>query len=187
MRGGWCLGRRMGCRGWLLTSMVRSSWCSCWCRGRLGRMSGRSSGRLWRGRFRRASGRCGSVRMGGYGRLRGWRLDRRGRSGARVRLGARRCFTINGLRFHFDVGAGQKTGAFLDQRVNYAAAARYARGRALDVCTYQGGFALHLGRVCERVTGVDASRAALEVADRNLELNRGVGDGGGRLDRGGCV
>ena len=44
--------------------------------------------------------------------------------------------------------------------------------RALDVCTYQGGFALHLARVCERVTGVDASRAALEVADRNLELNR---------------
>jgi len=80
-------------------------------------------------------------------------------------------FAINGLRFHFDAAAGQKTGAFLDQRLNYAAAASYARGRALDVCTYQGGFALHLARACERVTGVDASRAALEVADRNLELN----------------
>ena len=85
-------------------------------------------------------------------------------------------FTINGVRFHFDVGAGQKTGAFLDQRLNYLAAAGYGRGRALDVCTYQGGFALHLGRVCERVTGVDASRAALEVADRNLELNRNSTD-----------
>ena len=83
--------------------------------------------------------------------------------------------TINGVRFHFDASAGQKTGAFLDQRLNYAAAARYARGRALDVCTYQGGFALHLARVCERVTGVDASRAALEVADRNLELNAELG------------
>ena len=83
-------------------------------------------------------------------------------------------FAINGLRFHFDAGAGQKTGAFLDQRLNYQAAARWASGRALDVCTYQGGFALHLGRVCERVTGVDASRAALEVADRNLELNAGA-------------
>ena len=83
-------------------------------------------------------------------------------------------FAINGLRFHFDAGAGQKTGAFLDQRLNYAAAAAYARGRALDVCTYQGGFALHLARVCARVTGVDVSRAALEVADRNLELNRGL-------------
>ena len=80
-------------------------------------------------------------------------------------------FTINGLRFHFDASSGQKTGAFLDQRLNYAAAAGWARGRALDVCTYQGGFALHLARRCERVTGVDASRAALEVADRNLELN----------------
>jgi 23S rRNA (cytosine1962-C5)-methyltransferase len=80
-------------------------------------------------------------------------------------------FTINGLRFHFDASAGQKTGAFLDQRLNYAAAARYARGRALDVCTYQGGFALHMAQVCERVTGVDASHAALTVADRNLALN----------------
>jgi len=80
-------------------------------------------------------------------------------------------FVINGLRFHYDAGAGQKTGAFLDQRLNYAAAARYAKGAALDVCTYQGGFALHMAQVCERVTGVDASRAALAVADRNLALN----------------
>jgi 23S rRNA (cytosine1962-C5)-methyltransferase len=82
-------------------------------------------------------------------------------------------FAINGVRFHFEAGSGQKTGAFLDQRLNYAAAAQYAQGRALDVCTYQGGFALHLARACERVTGVDASRAALEVADRNLALNAG--------------
>ncbi len=80
-------------------------------------------------------------------------------------------FTINGLNFHFNAAAGQKTGAFLDQRLNYAAAAGYAHGRALDVCTYQGGFALHLATTCEHVTGVDSSRAALEVADRNLELN----------------
>jgi 23S rRNA (cytosine1962-C5)-methyltransferase len=80
-------------------------------------------------------------------------------------------FSLNGLRFHFDAAAGQKTGAFLDQRLNYAAAARHAHGRALDVCTYQGGFALHLARACTHVTGVDASRAALEVADRNLSLN----------------
>ncbi len=83
-------------------------------------------------------------------------------------------FTINGLRFHYDASSGQKTGAFLDQRLNYAAAARHGRGRALDVCTYQGGFALHLARTCEQVTGVDASRAALLVADRNLELNPGL-------------
>ncbi len=81
-------------------------------------------------------------------------------------------FRLNGLNFHFDAASGQKTGAFLDQRENYVAAARHARGEALDVCTYQGGFALHLARSCPRVTGVDVSHAALEVAERNLEENR---------------
>jgi 23S rRNA (cytosine1962-C5)-methyltransferase len=80
-------------------------------------------------------------------------------------------FTINGLRFHYDASSGQKTGAFLDQRLNYAAAARHAHGRALDICTYQGGFALHLAQQCTSVCGVDASRSALEVADRNRVLN----------------
>jgi 23S rRNA (cytosine1962-C5)-methyltransferase len=76
------------------------------------------------------------------------------------------------LRFHYDASSGQKTGAFLDQRENYAAASRFAHGEALDVFCYQGGFALHLARVCPRVTGVDSSRAALESAQKNFELNR---------------
>lgn len=79
--------------------------------------------------------------------------------------------SMNGLSFNFDALTGQKTGAFLDQRENYAAAERYARGRALDICTYHGGFSLHMNRVCQQVTGVDISRAALEVADQNLALN----------------
>ena len=81
-------------------------------------------------------------------------------------------FTLNGVRFHFNALEGQKTGAFLDQRENYAAATRYAHGEAMDVFTYQGGFALHLARRCEHVTGVDASRAALETAEKNEALNR---------------
>ncbi|MGD0930546.1 MAG: class I SAM-dependent rRNA methyltransferase [Candidatus Korobacteraceae bacterium] len=81
-------------------------------------------------------------------------------------------FTLNGVRFHFDGLSGQKTGAFLDQRENYAAAARYAHGEALDVFTYQGGFALHAARVCDKVTAVDSSRPALEVAEQNEQLNR---------------
>jgi 23S rRNA (cytosine1962-C5)-methyltransferase len=91
-------------------------------------------------------------------------------------------FHLNGLAFHYDANSGQKTGAFLDQRSNYAAAQEWARqiaatnsgfqGRALDVCCYQGGFALHLAQVCRRVTGIDASRASLEVAERNLQANR---------------
>ena len=51
---------------------------------------------------------------------------------------------MNGVRFHYDGLEGQKTGAFLDQRENYAAAAQYAHGEALDAFCYQGGFALHL-------------------------------------------
>ena len=81
-------------------------------------------------------------------------------------------FTINGIQFHFDALEGQKTGAFLDQRENYAAAAQYARGEALDVFCYQGGFALHLAERCSHVTGIDSSRPALEVADQNAALNR---------------
>jgi 23S rRNA (cytosine1962-C5)-methyltransferase len=81
-------------------------------------------------------------------------------------------FTMNGVQFHFDALEGQKTGAFLDQRENYAAAAQYARGEALDVFCYQGGFALHLAPRCSHVTGVDSSRPALEVADQNAALNR---------------
>jgi len=91
-------------------------------------------------------------------------------------------FHLNGLAFHYDANAGQKTGAFLDQRTNYAAARDWAQrlgvaksasgGRALDVCCYQGGFALHLAQVCRQVTGIDVSRASLEVAERNLQANR---------------
>ena len=81
-------------------------------------------------------------------------------------------FTMNGVKFHFDALEGQKTGAFLDQRENCAAAAQYAHGEALDVFCYQGAFALHLAPRCAHVSGVDSSRPALEVADRNAALNR---------------
>jgi len=80
--------------------------------------------------------------------------------------------TMNGVKFRYAALEGQKTGAFLDQRENYAAAAQYARGRALDVFCYQGGFALHLAPHCSSVTGVDSSRPALEMADQNAALNQ---------------
>jgi 23S rRNA (cytosine1962-C5)-methyltransferase len=80
-------------------------------------------------------------------------------------------FTMNGVRFHYDALGGQKTGAYLDQRENYAAAEQYAHGEALDVFCYHGGFALHLARACAQVTAVDSSRPALEVAERNEALN----------------
>jgi len=85
--------------------------------------------------------------------------------------------SMNGVRFHCDGLEGQKTGAFLDQRENYAAAAQYAHGEALDAFCYQGGFALHLALAlhpaakCSSVTGVDSSRPALEMAEKNALLN----------------
>ncbi|HUC30105.1 MAG TPA: class I SAM-dependent rRNA methyltransferase, partial [Candidatus Acidoferrum sp.] len=81
-------------------------------------------------------------------------------------------FTMNLVQFHFDALEGQKTGAFLDQRENYAVAAQYAHGEALDVFCYQGGFALHLAPRCSQITGVDSSRPALEVAEQNAALNQ---------------
>ena len=80
--------------------------------------------------------------------------------------------TMNGVRFHHQGLEGQKTGAFLDQRENYAAATQYAHGEALDVFCYHGAFALHLASRCTRVTAVDSSRSALEVADQNATLNQ---------------
>ena len=89
-------------------------------------------------------------------------------------------FTMNstmnsGVRFHYDGLEGQKTGGFLDQRENYAAAAQYAQGEALDAFCYQGGFALHFAAhpagKTSSVTGVDSSRPALEMAERNATLN----------------
>ena len=80
--------------------------------------------------------------------------------------------TMNGVRFGYDALRGQKTGAFLDQRENYLAAASLAHGEALDVFCYEGGFALHLAQRCSRVTGVDSSRPALEAADENAALNQ---------------
>ncbi len=76
-----------------------------------------------------------------------------------------------GVAFHYEGLEGQKTGAFLDQRENYAAAARYAHGAALDTFCYHGGFALHLAGKCSSVTGIDSSRPALEVAEKNATLN----------------
>lgn len=82
---------------------------------------------------------------------------------------------MNGLKLHADLLHGQKTGIFLDQRENYIAAARYARGRALDCFTSTGGFALHLAARSESVEAVDSSEAALRVARLNLETN-GIGN-----------
>jgi 23S rRNA (cytosine1962-C5)-methyltransferase len=80
--------------------------------------------------------------------------------------------TENGLKYWVDLIGGQKTGAFLDQRENRAAARAYARGRGLDCFSFHGSFALHLAKGCDHVTALDISAPALERAKRNAELNQ---------------
>src|SRR5262245_46242663 len=90
---------------------------------------------------------------------------------ARPKVAGDLIITENGVRFRIDLFEGQKTGAFLDQRENRAAAMRYARGRGLDCFSFHGSFALHMAKGCERVTAVDISEPAIENARRNAELN----------------
>ena len=68
---------------------------------------------------------------------------------------------------------GQKTGAFLDQRENRRLVASHTRtgGRALDVFTYHGSFALHLARRAATVLAVDQSAEALARGAQNASLN----------------
>ncbi|MGB6392709.1 MAG: class I SAM-dependent rRNA methyltransferase [Candidatus Acidiferrales bacterium] len=77
----------------------------------------------------------------------------------------------NGIAFVYDLGKGQKTGSFLDQRENHFAARRYASGEVLDCFSYQGGFALTVAANCEHVEAVDMAPAAIEAARRNQQLN----------------
>jgi 23S rRNA (cytosine1962-C5)-methyltransferase len=69
--------------------------------------------------------------------------------------------------------AGQKTGAFLDQRENRALVGKNAPngGRALDLFTYHGSFALHLARAAIEVLAVDSSEEALARGRENAALN----------------
>src|SRR5690606_22835002 len=77
----------------------------------------------------------------------------------------------NGTRFLVDLRGGQKTGLFLDQRENHAAAARYTAGEALDAFTYNGGFALQMAPRAARVLALDASAQAVEATRGNAERN----------------
>lgn len=75
------------------------------------------------------------------------------------------------LFLRVDPWRGQKTGAFLDQVENHAAAAACLRGRVLDAFTYNGGFGLHAARRAAQVVCVDSSAAALETLSGNAARN----------------
>ncbi len=86
-----------------------------------------------------------------------------------------RCeFRERDLRFGVDFSTGHKTGAFLDQRDQRHRIAQFVADRdVLDLCCYQGGFAIAasvLGRA-GRVVGVDLDEKALAVAEENARRN----------------
>ncbi len=94
---------------------------------------------------------------------------------ARGNRNARRCPIIEyGLNFRVDVEEGQKTGFFLDQRENRQRVRALAAGReVLDCFAYTGGFSLAaLAGGARRVTAVESSAPALEVARENLAANQ---------------
>jgi 23S rRNA (cytosine1962-C5)-methyltransferase len=79
--------------------------------------------------------------------------------------------TETGIAYEVDVRRGQKTGLFLDQRENRAAAAAYARGRMLDCFSYNGGFALVMGRRCTETIAFDVSEDAVARIRQNAARN----------------
>ncbi len=79
----------------------------------------------------------------------------------------------HGLRFAVDVAHGQKTGFYLDQRDNRALTGTLAQDKdVLNCFCYSGGFSLYALRGgAASVLSIDSSEEALQLAQRNVELN----------------
>ena len=93
---------------------------------------------------------------------------------ARGNRNASRCPIVEyGLNFRVDVEQGQKTGFFLDQRENRQRVRELAAGReVLDGFCYTGGFSIAaLAGGAKRITAIESSAPALEVARENLAAN----------------
>jgi len=81
------------------------------------------------------------------------------------------------IEFEVDLLEDQKTGFFLDQRLNYGAVAAHCAGkRVLDCFSYHGGFALSAAAAgAGGVEAVEISEQAVSRARRNAELNELTG------------
>jgi len=79
----------------------------------------------------------------------------------------------NGLRFYVDWLRGQKTGFFVDQRENRSLLEKFAKDkRVLNMFCYTGGFSFYAMRGgAQLVHSVDSSAKAIELTNRNVELN----------------
>ncbi len=103
-------------------------------------------------------------------RLEGLPLEVRTRSG---RSWEPRWVSIDGFDYWLDLQNGQKTGFYLDQRVQHAVVAKYCAGkRVLDAFCNQGPFALHAARAgAAHVLGLDSAEDAIAAARRNAGQN----------------
>ncbi|MBO7265285.1 MAG: class I SAM-dependent rRNA methyltransferase [Alistipes sp.] len=81
----------------------------------------------------------------------------------------------NGLKFKVNWEEGQKTGFFIDQRVNRDLVRQYSRGRkVLNTFCYTGGFSVAaLAGGAREVVSIDLSERAVKLADENVRLNFG--------------
>ena len=81
----------------------------------------------------------------------------------------------NGLKFKVNWEEGQKTGFFIDQRVNRDLVRQYAKGRkVLNTFCYTGGFSVAaLAGGAREVVSIDLSERAVKLADENVRLNFG--------------
>ncbi len=79
----------------------------------------------------------------------------------------------NGIKFKIDWEGGQKTGFFLDQRVNRQIVGQYAAGKTiLNAFSYTGGFSMYALRAGAKIVhSVDISGKAIELANQNAALN----------------
>ena len=79
----------------------------------------------------------------------------------------------NGLKFHVDWLHGQKTGFFIDQRENRSLLEHYAKDKSvLNMFCYTGGFSVYAMRgQAKMVHSVDSSAKAIELTNRNIDLN----------------
>lgn len=79
----------------------------------------------------------------------------------------------NGIKFYVDWSKGQKTGFFIDQRDNRKLLANYSKGKTvLNTFSYTGGFSIYAGLAgAKLVHSVDVSTPAIEIGDKNAELN----------------
>jgi len=86
---------------------------------------------------------------------------------------APRWVPIDGLDYWLDLQGGQKTGFYLDQRLQHAVVAKYAAGRrVLDAFCNQGSFALHCAKAgAASVLGLDSAFDAVGQAKKNAEKN----------------